>query len=120
MSQSLEAVFLQGDQQPRYDYIPEADLSCGAVVYLGGIVGIVTTTEGIAANRLGSLATNGIFKLKKASGVTFSRGDVAEWDDTDNTSKNATQGDFKTGVVVEDAASADDHVKVEINRAPLN
>jgi predicted RecA/RadA family phage recombinase len=120
MAQTLEAMMYQGSQLPRYDYTPSgAAIANGQIVNMGsGMTGVCTSPEGIADGVLGSLASDGIFKVKKAvsGGVTFARGVKVGWDDTDNTAVAAGTGDWDIGTCVEAAADAGDHVKVHINR----
>ncbi len=123
MAQTQEAVFYQGNQL-RLDYTPSADVAAGEIVHLGNnLVGVVTSPEGIKNGQLGSVAADGIFKVKKASGagVTFARGAKVSWDDTNNTAvaNGSASESFKLGVAVEAAADGDDHVKVWINHAQL-
>lgn len=55
------------------DHTPDAKVEAGAVVVVGGIVGVATRE--IAAGKLGALATDGVWKLDLASGKTFEDGD---------------------------------------------
>ena len=123
MLNTLEAYYIEGYQE-RQDYTPGSAVVSGEVVDMtGGIVGVCTSPEGIAANVKGALAVSGIFKLKKASGsgVTFSRGDKVAWDDTNNTAvpDGDANDDFTTGIAAEDAADADDGVLTLLNRTAL-
>lgn len=123
MTQTLESIFFHGDDQQRYDHTPGSAVSQGEIVQLGKLVGCCTSPEGISASTLGSVATAGVFKIKKAvsAGVTFAIGDIVEWDDTNNTAVAQGSGDFDIGECVEVAAAdADDHVVVAINRQGLN
>jgi len=121
MAQTLQAIFYHGDDQARVDHTPSGALICGEVVNLGsGYTGVVTSPEGIAANVLGSVATAGKFKFKKASGVTFSVGDIIQWDDTNNTAV-AVSGDWKIGICVDKAAaSGDDYVIGSLNEEQVD
>lgn len=125
MVQALEAVFFQGDDQRRIDHTPSgADVANGEVVLLSaGHAGVCTSPEGIADGALGSLATNGIFKIKKAAGggVTFADGAKVAWDDTGNTAvPDADANDDGTiGMAIAAAADGDDHVLTHINKVPL-
>ena len=121
MSQTLEAMFHQGDQR-RVDHTPSgAAVACGQIVNLGGLIGVCTSPEGIADESLGSLDVSGMYRVKKASGggVTFAQGSLVEWDDTNNTAVAQAAGDFDVGVAIEAAGDADDHVKVWTNKKAL-
>lgn len=118
MAQTLEAMFYQGNEQgPKVDHTPGSALSPGEVVLLAGFCGIANDPNGIAAAQLGSLHTAGVWKIKKAvsGGVTFSQGDPVRWDDTGKTAVTSGNGDQDLGIAFEDAADADDHVKVHLN-----
>lgn len=124
MTQTLEAMFYQGDDQRRLDYTPSgADMACGEIQHDAGITYICTDPEGIADGVLGACATDGVFKIKKEEGAgdTFSRGDKVAWDDTANQAEPDGGGndDFTIGVCIEDAADGDDHVKTLINHTAL-
>lgn len=123
MAQTMEAVFYQGDDQRRLDYTPSgAAVVPGELVHLGNnLSGAVTSPEGIADGELGSVATAGVFKIKKDGVDTFSRGDKVSWDDTNHQAEpdGGINETFKLGVCVEDAAAGDDHVKVLLNKAAV-
>ena len=58
----------------RIDHTPSGNVAAGAVVVVGGLVGVAT--EPIAANTLGALAVEGQFELDLATGKTFTAGDA--------------------------------------------
>lgn len=58
------------------DYSPSSAVSAGQVVVLGGFVGIAKLD--IAANRLGALHTNGLFRISKITGA-IARGAALFW-----------------------------------------
>ena len=103
------------------DYTPASAVSGGAVVVLNGIVGVAVTD--IAANKKGSLAIEGLFKLPKTT-AAWVRGLPVHWNPTgtpdsgDASSGAANQLGVGTyaGVCVETAASGDDYGIVELNR----
>lgn len=118
MAMDLESEFYQGGQR-RYDHTPGSDIANGTILNLGtGMAGIVTTPGGLEANRMGSVAVSGTFKIKKAAGagVTFARGVKVEWNDTTKLAVAAAAGDFALGVAAYAAADADDYVIVELNQ----
>lgn len=124
MAQTMEAVFYQGDDQRRIDYTPSgAAVVSGELVHLGNnLAGAVTSPEGIADGELGSVATAGVFKIKKDGVDTFARGAKVSWDDTNHQAEpnGGANESFKLGVAVEAAVAADDHVKVSLNQAQLS
>jgi predicted RecA/RadA family phage recombinase len=122
MAQTLHSIHHQGDQSPRYDHTPGGAIACGAVVDLGDIVGLCTSPEGIAANTLGSLATRGIFKMRKlaSDAVAYTViGKEVWWDTVNFKVVPATAANcIRLGIIAEPALSTDDNLKVDINRLP--
>ena len=102
------------------DYTPASAVAGGDVVVLNGIVGVATSD--IAANKKGSLATEGIFKLPKTTAAVV-RGLPIHWDPTgspDNgtaSSGAANQLGVGTyaGMCVEASGSGDDYAIVDLN-----
>jgi hypothetical protein len=118
MAQTLEAIFYRGDNQNRFDHTPGSALSVGTIVDVGNAAGVVTTPEGIPANTLGSLASAGVFKVKKAvgGGVTFAQKVKVFFDTVARTAVVAAGANIiYLGMSDEAAVDADDHVKTEIN-----
>jgi len=58
----------------RIDHTPSGAVLSGAVVAVGGLIGVAT--DPIAAAALGSLAIEGVFEMDLASGKTFAAGDA--------------------------------------------
>ena len=92
----------------RIDHTPSSNVAAGAVVAVGGLVGVAL--EAIAANTLGALAVEGQFEIDLASGKTFSAGDavyVASSEATDSgtffgwavAASDATAGTVKAKLV---------------------
>jgi len=102
------------------DYTPASAVAGGDVIVLNGIVGVATSD--IAANKKGSLATEGIFKLPKTTAAVV-RGLPIHWDPTgspDNgtaSSGAANQLGVGTyaGMCVEASGSGDDYAIVDLN-----
>lgn len=118
MAQTIEAIFYQGPDARR-DYTPSGAVSAGAVREReDGQAGVATTD--IAASELGSEHIRGVFKVKKADGKAFSKGDPVYWDADGDTSLTADDtiavADFYLGVADADAASGDDYVLVDLNQ----
>lgn len=67
----------------------------------------------IAANGLGSVAVDGVFKLKKEASLAITQGDLVYWDDTakeiDKTNTNS-----KIGYAHKGALAADTTVEVKL------
>lgn len=100
------------------DYTPASAVSAGDVVVQGELVGVANID--IPANTLGALAVTGVIDFPKASGggVTFSAGDFAYWDDTNDLAV-ATDGagaNKLIGKAVLDAADADASVRVRMSQ----
>jgi predicted RecA/RadA family phage recombinase len=92
------------------DHIPSVARAAGEVVVQGDLVGI-TRTE-IAANRLGSLALEGVFEFTKPSGVALTVGQKAYWDATNQRVAGDSAVGRLVGRVVKDAAATDTTVRV--------
>jgi len=59
------------------EYTPAAAVSAGDVVVIGSLVGVAPVA--IAANKLGSLAVDGVFSLPCATGATGAQGSAINW-----------------------------------------
>lgn len=103
------------------DYTPTSAVLGGTVVVLNGIVGVTVTD--IAANKKGSLAVEGLFKLPKTTAAIV-RGLPVHWNPTgspdsgDASSGAANQLGVGTyaGIAAEASASGDDYAVVNLNR----
>lgn len=78
----LQATFKKDDNLLDY-YNSGSALSCGDVVVVGTIVGIVNTLQGIGASEWGTLVVAGHADFKKATGA-ISVGDSVYWDEHGN------------------------------------
>ena len=100
------------------DYTPGADVSAGAVVVQGDLVGVVATD--IAANTLGSLTVAGVFDFPKATGAStgIAAGTKVYWDVADSEAKadDETGANKYIGKVVKAAADADATVRVRLEQ----
>lgn len=102
------------------DYTPSGAVTGGDVVVLNGIVGVAVTD--IAANKKGSLATEGIFKLPKTTAAVV-RGLPIHWDPTGSPdSGTAASGAANqlgvgtyAGMCVEASGSGDDYAITDLN-----
>ena len=98
------------------DYTPGADVAAGDVVVQSELVGVAKRE--IKASTLGSLAVEGVFDFAKEAGggVTFSTGDLAYWDDTNNVAVTTDGGGTNKllGKVVLAAADGDASVRVKL------
>lgn len=114
MSQ-FQARFIHGDPLIRQDYTPSGvALVSGQVVNLGGYCGICTTPNGIADGVLGSLAiAGGVFGFKKgvSVGVTFARGAIIGWDDTNDLAVAAGSGDLNVAIAIKAATNTENEVQ---------
>jgi predicted RecA/RadA family phage recombinase len=93
------------------DYTPETATAAGAVVVVGGIVGVTQTR--IAAGELGALIVDGCGEFPKNTSVALDEGDIAYWDVADDEA-NADDTNPVLGKVIEDAAEAATTVKVRL------
>lgn len=121
MAQSLGAIFRQGDDQLRRDHTPSgAAVVQGQVVDLGSLIGVCTSPEGIGDGKIGSLATAGIFSMKKVPADNLAigvRGQIVYFDIA-NQKVVFTSGAniVAAGIADKTALATDDHVDVDINR----
>jgi predicted RecA/RadA family phage recombinase len=117
MPQTMEAVFVAGEDQRRIDYTPGSDVACGTIVDLGAIIGVVTSPEGLTANRLGSLATAGSFRIKKAAGGNaITQGAFSYFNTSTRLGVNAAGTNIiKVGVASRASVAGDDGTVTEIN-----
>lgn len=118
MSQ-VPAIFVQ--EGSFIDYTPGTAVAAGDVVQIGSIP--LVSTRAIAANALGSLATEGLFKVPKTSD-TFAMGDAVYWNSTgDPVGGTAGTGaaDSATGnlmgVATADADADDEYVYTKLTAA---
>lgn len=123
MSQPQEAMFFHGSQF-RIDHTPGSAVAAGQVVLAGGgLVGVCTSPEGIAASTLGSIdigpGSSYKFKKDETSGPTFAVGDLIGWDDTNNLAVAAADADSNAiiGICTKTAGASDDHVVGILNPA---
>lgn len=98
------------------DFSTGTALSSGDPVLLpGGLVGIVNGGD-VAANDWGAAMTRGVYKCKKATtaGSAIARGDEVWYNPS--TKVFGKSGTYPVGMCVEeDAADADEYVKVHLN-----
>lgn len=121
-AQALEAIFYRGDDQNRCDYTPSGTTLNGVIVDLESRIGIVTTPGGLTANQLSSLATANVFKVKKAvgTGVVFAQGAPVYFNTSTRTAVAALGANvIYIGIADEAAVTGDNHVKVDINKSPV-
>jgi len=94
------------------DYTPSTAKTAGDVVVQNGLIGVVK--DDIAANALGSLALEGVFRFTKVSGA-LTVGQIVYYDvANDRVSTDAAVG-VPAGKVIVAAASGDTTVDVAIN-----
>jgi len=122
--QTLQSKFYRGEHQDRVNHTPNgAAVVSGEILNLGnGLVGCVTSPEGIADGVLGSVATKGTFQVSKEDsgpGPTFAVGAIVGWDDTAKEAVVGGAGDFDLGACEEAAAATDNHVRTRLNENVL-
>jgi len=128
MAQSDHAKFVRGNDQVRQPFTPSgSDIPSGNIVDLApglaattGYAGAVTDPEGLKDGVLGSVATDGVFSVRKLA-VVFDRGDMVSWDAAADGGNGAAVasggGQLILGICVEDALAGDDSVNVMFNHA---
>ena len=94
------------------NYTPGSAVAAGAVVVLADL--ITVAPRPIAANALGAVAVEGVFKLPKASGA-ISQGAIVYWDSANSNVTTTSSGNKRAGKAAEAAASGDATVPVLLN-----
>jgi predicted RecA/RadA family phage recombinase len=107
-----QATFVQDGAS--IDYTPVADVAAGDVVVQGDLVAVAKLD--IKANKLGALATGGVFDFAKNAGVAYTVGTILYWDDAANVVTTTSAGNKQIGKVVRAAASADLTVRVRLSQ----
>ncbi len=100
------------------DYTAGADISSGAVVVVGNLVGVAVND--IANGETGPVSIDGVWSLPKVSAAVIGAGETVNWDVSsgafDDNQATAASGDLTGGcVAVEPAGNGDTEVKVKIN-----
>jgi len=94
------------------NYTPGSAVAAGAVVVLNDLVTVAPRP--IAANALGAVAVEGVFKLPKASGA-IGQGAIVYWDSANSNVTTTSSGNKRAGKAAEAAASGDTVVPVLLN-----
>ena len=113
----MTAFFVQDGNS--IDYTPSADVTAGAVVVQGDLVGVAKLD--IQAGTLGALAVTGVFDFPKAegSGEGISAGTTVFWNPTQQEAgeeESAGDGTVLLGKAVKDAADDDATVRVRLTQ----
>lgn len=97
------------------DYTPSAAVAAGDVVVQGDLIGVAVRP--IAANILGSLATEGVFDFPKATtgGSGLTAGTTVYWNATSSIATATSTGNKQLGKVVRTAADADTTVRIRMD-----
>jgi len=98
------------------DYTPGSPVSAGDVVVQEELVGIAT--EGIAANKLGALAVEGVFDFPKdtGSGDAIAAGINCYWDATNEVATSTASTHKLIGKSVAAAAASAATVRIKMNQ----
>ncbi|MDZ4848091.1 MAG: DUF2190 family protein [Pirellulaceae bacterium] len=98
------------------DYTPTADTTAGTVVVQGELVGV--TKLDIKANKLGSLAVEGVFDFPKATsgGSAITLGSNCYWDNTNQRATTTSTGNKLIGKSVKATVDADSTVRIKLNQ----
>jgi predicted RecA/RadA family phage recombinase len=98
------------------DYTPAAATDAG-VVFLHPMGMAAVVLAELAANELGTAATEGQFDLASASGTVFAAGEAVWWDDTNNLAvvSGASTASFLAGRAAVAKVSGQTTVRVDLN-----
>jgi predicted RecA/RadA family phage recombinase len=94
------------------DHTPGSAVVAGDVIVLGELVTVAPVD--IAANRLGQVATEGVYDFNKPGATAYAIGILLYWDDAGNVTTTTSAGNKLIGKVVRAAASADTKVRVKL------
>lgn len=103
----MEAKMVQEGR--KINYTPAADVAAGAIVELGGLVGVAERP--IAANAIGALNLEGVFDVLKdgTAGPVFAIGDHVFWDSVNSLAvRTGGSGCWYLGTCVDLAAGTND------------
>ena len=106
----MKAEFIQDGKF--IDIAASAAIAAGDIVIAGNLVGVAKLD--IPANTIGSIATEGVYAVAKASGVSFDLGAEVYWNPETGFAQGNDTGCVKIGIAIAAAASADATVKVKI------
>jgi predicted RecA/RadA family phage recombinase len=87
------------------DYTPSSAVAAGDVVVATDRVFVAPLA--IAANKLGSLATTGVWKLPKTTGTAWTFGQKLYWNDSGDLATTSASGNKVLGYAAAAAASGD-------------
>lgn len=108
---SFDAKYVQpGDS---IDYTPTSAVPAGAIVIQSGLVGVAKLD--IPANTLGAIAVTGLFDVKKTTGA-IDAGAKVYWNATSGYATTAGSGTTLLGIAAAPALSADQTVRVLLNK----
>lgn len=99
------------------DYTPGSASAAGEVIQLSDQRAAIVVSE-LEASQLGAVATQGIYDVLAATGVTFVVGETVFWDASANTAINsadAALADFAIGTAVAAKVSGELVVRVDLN-----
>ena len=89
------------------EFTPSSALTAGQPVLVGTSL-LTIATQPIAANAAGSVATEGVFSIAKATGngTAINAGTVLYWDNTNSVVTSNSTGTIRCGFAVSTAANA--------------
>jgi len=96
------------------DHTPTSAVTSGDVVVMGDLIGIAE--RDIPANTLGAVRVKGVVELPKDNTVQIDKGDICYFEVAEDEINKTASGNPFAGVCVEDAATADETVKVLLNK----
>jgi Uncharacterized conserved protein len=96
------------------DYTPGSDLSAGAVVVQGELVGVLVSDT--ASGKLGALAVEGVFDFNKASGgsTAITAGALVYYDVAEDVAKTNSESSANKLIGKTIAAAGDSATKVRV------
>jgi predicted RecA/RadA family phage recombinase len=98
------------------EFTPSSALSAGQPVLVGSSL-LTIATQPIAANAAGSVATEGVWSIAKATGngTAINAGTVVYWDNANSVVTSNSSGTVRCGISVGAAANAASSVALKLN-----
>jgi predicted RecA/RadA family phage recombinase len=98
------------------EFTPSSALSAGQPVLVGSSL-LTIATQPIAANAAGSVATEGVWSVAKATGngTAINAGTVVYWDNANSVVTSSSNGTVRCGIAVGSAANAAASVSMKLN-----
>jgi len=99
------------------DYTPGSAVAAGTPVVIGNLFGV--STSAIAANALGAVQIEGVFRIPKNTSLAVTAGDLIYWDVADDECNKTAEDNILVGVAVASELAAATTVDVKLTPGEL-